>query len=117
MATLTVQDAAEGGGITFQAASGGGDVAPNDGKTVLVFWNDDSSLSIVTITAQDTTANAPGFGAITKADAVKSIAADTADLMGPFPTTAFNNASGQIAVTYSSVSDLAVAAVRVSGAT
>ena len=117
MATLSVQNAPEAGGVTFVTAAGGGDVVPNDGKTVLLFWNDDSSLAIVTVTAQDTTANAPGFGAITKADAVKSIAADTADLMGPFPTTAFNNSSGQIVVTYSSVSDLAVAAVRVSGAT
>ena len=117
MATLTVQDAAEGGGITFVTATGGGDVAPNDGKTLLVFWNDDASLAQVTVTAQDTTATAAGFGAVTKADAVKSIAANTADVMGPFPTTAFNNASGQIAVTYTSVTDLDVAAVRVSGAT
>ena len=117
MATLAVQDAPEGGRVTFVPATGGGDVVPNDGKTVLVFWNDDASLAIVTVTAQDTTANAPGFGAVTKADAVKSIAANTADVMGPFPTTAFNNSSGQIVVTYSSVTDLDVAAVRVSGAT
>ena len=117
MATLAVQNAKEAGNVAFVAASGGGDVVPNDGKTVLLFWNDDSSLAIVTVTAQDTTATAAGFGAITKADAVKSIAADTADVMGPFPTTAFNNSSAQIVVTYSSVSDLAVAAVRVSGAT
>ncbi len=116
MATLAVQDAPEAGGVTYVTAAGGGDVVPNDGKTILVFWNDDSALAVVTVTAQDTTANAPGFGAVTKADAVKSIAANTADVLGPFPTTAFNNASGQIVVTYSSVTDLDVAAVRVSGA-
>ena len=118
MATLTVVNSPEAGGVTFVAAASGGDVVPNDGKTLLLVLNVNASLPrTITVTAQDTTANAAGFGAITKADAVKSIAADTADLMGPFPTTAFNNASGQIAVTYSSVSDLAVAAVRVSGAT
>ena len=117
MATLTVQDAKEAGGITFQTAAGGGDVFPNDGKTVLVFWNDDASLAIVTVTAQDTTASGVGFGAVTKVDAVKSIAANTADVMGPFPTIAFNNSSAQAVVTYSSVTDLDVAAVRVSGAT
>ncbi len=116
MATLTVQNAAEGGGITFQTAAGGGDVFPNDGKTILVFWNDDASLSVVTVTAQDTTATGVGFGAVTKADAVQSIEANTADVMGPFPTSAFNNSSAQVAVTYSSVTDLDVAAVRVSGA-
>ncbi len=117
MATLAVQNAPEGGGVTFVTATGGGDVAPNDGKTVLILWNDDASLAVVTVTAQDTTANAAGFGAVTKADAVKSIAANTADVMGPFPTSAFNNASGQIVITYSSVTDLDIAAVRVSGAT
>ncbi len=116
MATLTVQDAAEGGGITFQTAAAGGDVFPNDGKTVLVCWNDDASLAVVTVTAQDTTATGVGFGAVTKSNAVKSIAANTADLMGPFPISAFNTASAQVAVTYSSVTDLDVAAVRVSGA-
>ena len=117
MATLAVQNAPEGGGVTFVTATGGGDVAPNDGKTVLLLWNDDASLAVVTVTAQDTTANAAGFGAVTKVDAVKSIAANTADVMGPFPTTAFNNSSGQIVITYSSVIDLDIAAVRVSGAT
>ncbi len=118
MATLTVQDSPEAGGISFTAAASGGDVIPNDGKTVLLILNVNAgSVRTVTVTAQDTTANAPGFGAVTKADAVKSIAANTADVMGPFPTTAFNNASGQIVVTYSSVTDLDVAAVRVSGAT
>ena len=118
MATLTVQNAAEGGGITFQTAAGGGDVVPNDGKTVLVFWNDDSSLAIVTVTAQDTTATAPGFGAVTKADAVQAVETATLDVLGPFPTTAFNNSSGQIVITYGDSADsLTVAAVRVSGAT
>ncbi len=116
MATLTVQNAAEGGGITFQTAAGGGDTFPNDGKTILVFWNDDASLAVVTCTAQDTTAAGVGFGSVTKADAVQSIEANTADVMGPFPTTAFNTAAGHVAVTYSSVTDLDVAAVRVSGA-
>ena len=118
MATLTVVDSPEAGGVTFVAAASGGDVFPNDGKTIFLILNVNAgSPRTITVTAQDTTANAAGFGAVTKADAVKSIAANTADVMGPFPTTAFNNSSGQIVVTYSSVTDLDVAAVRVSGAT
>ncbi len=116
MATLTVQNAAEAGGITFTAAAAGGDVFPNDGKTIIVLWNDDASLSSVTVTAQDTTASGVGFGSVTKADAVQSVEADSADVMGPFPTSAFNTASGQVAVTYSSVTDLEIAAIRVNGA-
>lgn len=113
MATLTVYDAQEAGGITFTSAAGGGDVFPNDGKTVLVIFNDDSSASEVTITAQDTTAFAPGFGAVTKASVTQDVEATSVDVMGPFPTSAFNNASGQVAVTYEGVTSMTVAAVRV----
>ena len=117
MATLTVQNSPEAGGLTMAAAASGGDVFPNDGKTIIMLWNDDASLSSVTVTAQDTTASGAGFGSVTKASAVQSVEADSGDIMGPFPVSAFNNASGQIAVTYSSVTDLDVAAVRVSGST
>ncbi len=119
MATLTVQDSPEAGGVTFAAAAAGGDVYPNDGRTLLLVLNTHASLSrTTTVTAQDTTANAPGFGAVTKADAVQAVETATLDVMGPFPTTAFNNSSGQVAITYSDSADsLTVAAVRVSGAT
>jgi len=113
MATLTVQNAAESGGLTMVSAAAGGDVFPNDGKTVLVIWNDHTGAQVVTVTAQDTTANAPGFGAVTKADAVSSVETVAVDVMGPFPTTAYNNASGQCAVTYDAVVAMTVAAVRV----
>ena len=119
MATLTVQDSPEAGGVTFAAATAGGDVMPNDGKTLLLVLNIHASLArTVTVTAQDTTATAAGFGAVTKADAVQAVETATLDVLGPFPTTAFNNASAQAVVTYSDSADsLTVAAVRVSGAT
>ena len=115
MATLTVQDSPEAGGVTFAAASSGGDVFANDGKTLFLVVA--RVERIVTATAQDTTATVPGFGSCTKADAVQTIEINTLDCLGPFPTTAFNNSSGQVAITYDSESDLTVAAVRVSGAT
>ena len=119
MATLTVQDSPEAGGVTFAAAASGGDAVPNDGKTLLFVLNVHGSLArTVTVTAQDTTATVPGFGVCTKADAVQSVETATLDVLGPFATTAFNNASGQAVVTYSDSADsLTVAAVRVSGAT
>ncbi len=117
MALLTVQDAAEGGGITFASAAGGGDTFPNDGKTVVILFLDDASPSTVTVTAQDTTATGAGFGAVTKADAVQVVEADTCDVMGPFPVSAFNNASAQVAIGYSNVTALTIAVVRVNGAT
>lgn len=115
MATLTVYDAQEGGGITFTAAASGGDVFPNDGKTIFVIYNANAGASrTVTFTAQDTTAFAPGFGAVTKSDATEVVEQASVDVMGPFPTSAFNNASGQAVVTYTdSAADLTVAAIRV----
>ncbi len=115
MATLTVYDSPEGGGVTFAAASSGGDVFPNDGKTLFVIVA--TAARTVTATAQDTTATVPGFGACTKADAVQAVEINTTDVMGPFPTTAFNNASGRVAIGYSSVTDLTIAVIRVNGAT
>ncbi len=115
MATLTVYDSPEAGGVTFAAASSGGDVFPNDGKTLFVIVA--TATRTVTATAQDTTATVPGFGACTKADAVQSVEINTTDVMGPFPVSAFNNSSGQVAITYDNEAGLSVAAVRVSGAT
>ena len=115
MATLTVQASPEAGGMTMAAAAAGGDVFPNDGKTL--FFVIARAARTVTATAQDTSATVPGFGACTKADVVQAVEINTMDAMGPFPTTAFNNSSGQVAITYSDEADLTVAAVRVSGAT
>ncbi len=112
MATLTVNEAAEGGGITFVSAAAAGDAFANDGKTIFVIYNDSVSASEVTATAQDTTATAPGFGAVTKADAMSDVEADSADVMGPFPKTAFNDANGRVVITYESETDMTVAAIR-----
>ena len=119
MATLTVVDSPEAGGVTFVSAASGGDVFANDGKTIFLILNVNAgSPRTITATAQDTTANAAGFGAVTKANAEQAVEQATLDCMGPFPTTAFNNSSGQVVITYSdSAADLTVAAVRVSGAT
>ena len=119
MATLAVVGSPEAGGVSFVAAASGGDVFANDGRTLFLVLNiHASNPRTVTATAQDTTANAAGFGACTKASAVRAVVQATLDCMGPFPVTAFNNSSGQVAITYSdSAADLTVVAVRVSGAT
>ncbi len=116
MALLTVQNTKEGGAITFAAVSSS-DTFPNDGKTIVILFNDNASPSTATVTAQDTTASGVGFGAVTKADAVQVIEADTCDVMGPFPVSAFNNASAQVAIGFSVTTDLTIAVVRVNGAT
>lgn len=112
MATLTAQAISESGGVTFTAASAGGDSWQNTGREVLVVQNDDAASKTVTVTAQKTSTRAPGFGAVTKANAQVTVAAGGVEVFGPFPTEAYNDANGAAQITYSDVTSLSVAVVR-----
>ena len=113
MATLAVQDIIEAGlAPTFGSAAAGGDVAANDGRMFLWVKNGDASSHSVTVTAQATSLNVKGYGTMTKANAVVAVPASGERLIGPFPQSAFNNTSDQIAITYDDVTGMTIAAVR-----
>ena len=112
MATLTVQTPGEDGGVVPVAADVAGDVYPNGGDVYLYVQNDDASSITVTVTAQNTATTKDGFGPVTKANGGGSVGANSVDIFGPFPTSAFNNSSGQVAVTYSAVANVTVAAFK-----
>ncbi len=113
MAVLTVQTTNEAGGKTFASAAGGGDSFPNDGKVILIIYNDNTGAAVVTATAQSTSTTKTDYGPVTKADAVQSVEGDTVDIMGPFPQSAFNDGSARVVITYSQVTELSVCALRV----
>ena len=114
MATLTVQEPSEvGAALTYANAAGGGDVFPNDGKTVLHVKNGGGSSINVTITAQTTAATVPGMGVVAKSNRVVAVPAGEDRMIGPLPTKAFNNSSNQAAVSYSAVTSVTVAPIRV----
>jgi hypothetical protein len=116
MATLTVAQAVEAGLITaLVAADVAGDEFTNDTseRTFLAVRNDDASATTVTITADNASTTVDGFGAVTKADGGGSVAASDLTIFGPFPTGAFNDATGKVQVTYSSITSLFVQAIRV----
>jgi hypothetical protein len=115
MATLTVQDSSESGITpTFNSAAGGGDQFANNGKVFLYLKNTDASPSTVTVTAQQTSYTKDGFGALTKANAEVIVPATTGEkILGPFPMDAFNNSSGNCLITYTSVTALTVAVIRI----
>lgn len=95
---------------TYTSADAGGDTFVNDGRTVLNLKNTDASPTTVTVTAESASTEKPGYGTLTKADAVTVMAATTEEFLGPFPVIAF----GRIcAVGYSSVTALTVAVLRV----
>ena len=96
---------------TYTAADVGGDTFVNDGRTVLHLKNTDASTTTVTVTAETATTEKPGFGTLTKANAATTVAATTGEeFLGPFPGIAFG-ATG--VVTYSSVTALTVAVLRI----
>ncbi|MFN8493846.1 MAG: hypothetical protein U0350_39980 [Caldilineaceae bacterium] len=95
-------------GATFAAvaAAAGGDTFVNNGKT-LFYVNNGSGASInVTVTPQATP------GGLTIAPVVVTVPAGGAKFIGPFDSAYFNNASGQVAITYSAVTTVTVAAVQ-----
>lgn len=115
MATLTIQSLVKTGSLqpTYAAASGGGDVMPNDGKTVLHVKNGGGGSINVTITAQIASRDAgPGYGTYTRADLVVAVPNAEERIIGPMPSIAFNNAQGQAAIAYSGVTSVTVAALR-----
>lgn len=115
MATLTVQNVSLDG-LAFTTASAGasGDVFnnPNDERTFFYVSNGSGGSINVTFTAQGTSVNASGYGTVDISDTVVAIANGAAEMVGPFPSSRFNNSSGNVAVSYSDNTSVTVAAIR-----
>lgn len=108
MAAISVQTAALGGTqISTSSAAGGGDTFVNNGKTLYQVTNGGGSPITVTFTA---TGSLPGGASVANVSAV-SVTNGTTKLFGPFPEQFFNNASGAVAVSYSGVTTVTVAAI------
>lgn len=117
MAVLTVVDVTEAG-VTDGAASaaGGGDsfANPDDERTILCVINGGGSPITVTITPQTTAApGVPGYGDLTKGNGGGSVTNGTRKFFGPFPARTYNDANGRVLVTYSGVTSVTVAVLRI----
>lgn len=115
MAVLTVQNVVLAGAvITPVAAAGGGDsfANPTDERTELLVVNGGGGSINVTIVAQPASVPVPGYGTVPLASEVIAVAAGATKRIGPFPAAKFNDASGRVNVTYSGVTSVTVAAVR-----
>jgi hypothetical protein len=110
MATLSVQTITRSGIVpSLAAVSAAGDVFPNDGRTFIWITNDHGSASrTLTIVTQGT------VDGLSVADRTVDItAANDRKLIGPFDPTVYNNASGQVALTYSdSGADMTIGVFR-----
>ena len=114
MATLSVQAIVEAGVTpTYASAASGGDVAPNNGSMFLHLRNDHASATrTITVTPATTSVADSVYGTVAKAAVALTVAAGGDEFIGPFKPAAWNNGSGQVAITYSdSGADIKIAAL------
>lgn len=108
MATLAVQKAVVTGLTpSYSAAAGGGDQFANSGKAMLHIKNGSGGSINVTVNSQ--TNCSQGFDH----DAVVAVPAGAERMIGPFPKGRFDDANGNVQITYSAVTSLTVAVVEV----
>jgi len=92
--------------VTYEAVSAGGDTFKNDGQTILHIKNADPSQK--TVTADRLQLSSTGRDdneAIT-------VESETERFFGPFPTNRFNDAAGNVALSYSGATGLTIAALK-----
>lgn len=87
-------------------AAGGGDSFPNDGRTVFYVNNGGGAPITVTIDAKS-------IDGMDFENPAIAVAAGAHKLIGPFPPKYFNDVNGRVGVSYSGVTSVTVAAVRV----
>lgn len=111
MAALTVQSTGIGSNSltpTFAAAAGGGDTFVNDGRVLFYIKNGDASPMTVTFATPLALR-----GGIAIDDPQTTVPATSEEVIGPFDPTVFNQAAGTgVSVTYSAVTSVTVAVIR-----
>lgn len=110
MALLTVQNITRSGlAPSYSAAAGGGDTIPSpDSETFLHVRNGGGSAITVTIATPGTV-----LGDLAVADVSVSVPAGGERMIGPLPYAHFADpATGNASISYSSVTSVTVAAIR-----
>ncbi|MBS3927087.1 MAG: hypothetical protein KGZ65_00080 [Sphingomonadales bacterium] len=83
-------------------------LVPNDGKTILHIKKSGATDCTVTIATPNT------VDGLAVGDLTVTVPATTGDKhIGPFPREIYNNADGKIAVTFSNITGLTMAAARI----
>lgn len=109
MAQLTVQDVTRSGLTpSFAAAASGGDSFTNNGSTFLYVKNGGAGAVTVTIDSQ----YAPLPVGTAQSNVSVSVDASGEAMIGPLPTRSFNDGDGLAQVTYSGVTSVTVAAIK-----
>jgi hypothetical protein len=115
MSALTIQNVSQGGLTpSYTAAASGGDTiaAASVDRALLHVKNGGGSSITVTITAQTASAVVPGAGTLTIPNITKTVANGAEAILGPFGS-AYRDGSGNVAIGYSAVTSVTVAAYAV----
>jgi precorrin-6B methylase 1 len=111
--TLMAESASMSQNAKEVAASATGDTCPNDGNVLLLVKNASAGSETVTVTPAKTSAQVAGFGTMAKNAVAVAVAAGDSALIGPFTPGMFNDANGNLDITYSGVTSLSIAAIRI----
>ncbi len=107
MAILTVQEIGRSGlNPSFQAAAGGGDSVPNDGRTYAEVVNGGGGAINVTVVTQ-LTVDGKAVG-----DDVVNVPAGQRRKVGPWPPSLYNDVNGRAQLQYDGVTSVTVGAFR-----
>lgn len=112
----TVNDITESGlaNLTFTSAGAEGDKFENNGKYMVVVKNAGEETITVTFTAQTTTFVSPTYGTASISNKTLVVAGGRTGYICSLPTNSFNNADGDVVITYSSNTNVSVAICSVS---
>jgi len=114
MAALTVQNiVAPGLSPAYAAAAAGGDTISvrTDERDVVHIKNGGAGAVTVTVAAVSTSVGVPSYGTLAVPDMAVSIPAGEERFIGPFPH-AYINSIANVSLTYSGVTTVTVAAIR-----
>ena len=114
MATLTVQtiDLTSGVAPTYASAAAGGDEYANDGKTYIHLKNASGGSITVTVTVQQSAVDSQQFGRLVPANRTFTVGAGAERIIPFLSAGGYNNSNGRVALTYSGVTSLTVAAIQ-----
>lgn len=109
MAALTIQDIVRAGlDPTYETAAGGGDTAANLNGDVHIHIKNGSGGSVTATFETPRTVDGLAVD-----DLAVPIPAGEERFIGPFPPSTFNDGAGDVAITYSAVTSVTIAALRI----
>lgn len=109
MALLTLQRISRSGLTpSFVAAAGGGDTFQNDGKLTFFYVKNGGGGSI-----NATFVTQRAIRGLAIADLVVAVGAGSEEVVGPFPSSDYNDTSNLVTVNYSGVTTVTVAAFKI----